>query len=155
MPSDSTKSINATLRRHLLVAGAFFLLGILYLIWLKLTGIGIPCVFRLVTGLRCPGCGVTTMLLALTEGRFDLARHVNPFLFYTGPLLLLFLIWNEIKTITGKKGKADRIVNILLIAYLIALIVFGVVRNIGVTPHFVWQGASLHCVPGTISRYLP
>lgn len=144
MKSDSSTNKYVFLRKHLLVAGAFFLLGIVYLIWLKLTGIGIPCVFRLVTGLRCPGCGVTTMLLALTEGRFDLARHANPFLFYTGPLLLLFLIWNEIKTITWKKSKADRIVNILLIAYLIALVVFGVVRNIGVTPHFVWQGASLH-----------
>ena len=118
--------------------------GVVYFIRLKLTGIGIPCIFHELTGWSCPGCGVTTLIMSIAAGRPDLARAANPFLFYTWPLILGFLIWNEVKVIKGKTYKADKIINILLIFYIIALIAFGVLRNWGVPPHFVWMGASLH-----------
>ena len=118
--------------------------GVVYFIWLKLTGIGIPCIFHELTGWSCPGCGVTTLIMSVAAGRLDLARAANPFLFYTWPLILGFIIWNEVKVIKGKTYKADKIINILLIAYIIAFIAFGVLRNWGVPPHFVWTGASLH-----------
>lgn len=132
------------LKKRLVTYLCVLAVGVVYFIWLKLTGIGIPCIFHELTGWSCPGCGVTTLIMSIAAGRPDLARAANPFLFYTWPLILGFLIWNEVKVIKGKTYKADKIINLLLIFYIIALIAFGVLRNWGVPPHFVWMGASLH-----------
>ena len=132
------------LKKRLVTYLCVLAVGVVYFIWLKLTGIGIPCIFHELTGWSCPGCGVTTLIMSIAAGRPDLARAANPFLFYTWPLILGFLIWNEVKVIKGKTYKADKIINILLIFYIIALIAFGVLRNWGDPPHFVWMGASLH-----------
>ena len=136
---------------YLCVLGA----GIVYFIWLKLTGIGIPCIFHEITGWSCPGCGVTTLIMSIAAGRLDLARSANPFLYYTWPVLVLILVLNEIKSIKGEAFKWNTLFNVLLIAYLIAFIAFGVIRNIGTRPHFVWMGESLHWLPGMMERYLP
>lgn len=148
---DEKTRLRKRLITYICVLGA----GAVYFIGLRSTGIGIPCIFHELTGWSCPGCGVTTLIMSLAAGRFDLARAANPFLFYTWPLIAGFLVWNEVKVIRGRTYKADRIVNILLIAYVIAFIAFGVLRNAGTAPHFVRMGASLHWLPGIISRYLP
>lgn len=129
--------------------------GVAYYIWVRITGIGIPCIFHEITGWSCPGCGVTTLIMSAAAGRFDQARSANPFLFYTWPLILFFIVWNEIKLIKGRKYRADKLIEVLMLLYVIALIVFGIARNIGTVPHFVRIGASLHWLPGIISRYLP
>ena len=132
------------LKKHLITYLCVLALGAVYFIWIKVTGIGIPCIFHLLTGWSCPGCGVTTLILSVVHGRFDLARDANPFLFYTWPLIAGFIIYAEVKAIKRKRYKADKIVNILMFAYIGALIVFGVVRNWGVPLHLVRMGASLH-----------
>ncbi len=52
-------------------------------------GIGIPCLFYTVTGLRCPGCGISRALAALLCGRFDRFVGYNPL----APLIVLYLLW--------------------------------------------------------------
>lgn len=44
--------------------------GVIYFCWLKVTGIGIPCIFRKITGWYCPGCGITTLILCISEQDF-------------------------------------------------------------------------------------
>ena len=44
---------------------------------IKMTGIGIPCAFYRITGLKCPGCGNTTAVLALLELDFRKALEAN------------------------------------------------------------------------------
>lgn len=147
--------LKSRLKKRLFAYLCILASGAAYFIWLKITGIGIPCIFRELTGWSCPGCGVTTLIMCIISGRFDLARAANPFLFFTWPMILFFIVWNEIRLITGKKRCADKGVDMLLILYVIALIIFGIARNIGTLPHFVSIGASLHWLPGIISRYLP
>ena len=103
------------------------LCGVLLLV-LAHTGHGVPCVFRLATGYKCPGCGITTMALALLKGDVRTAYSANPFLFVTLPLLaaeiavLYFVpLRGFVKTLFQK---------ILPVLYLVALILFGVFRNI-------------------------
>jgi Protein of unknown function (DUF2752) len=43
-----------------------------------------PCVFRMVTGLECPGCGTTRALHHLLHGRVAEAFQLNPMLFAVG-----------------------------------------------------------------------
>lgn len=49
------------------------------------------CTFHRLTGLPCPGCGLTRAFCALTHGDVRAAWHFNPFslAFYAGCLLLL------------------------------------------------------------------
>ena len=68
--------------------GALLLLGLCYAAFIHITGWAIPCPFRLVTGLKCPGCGVTTMCLALLRLDFIGAWQANAGLLLAAPLLL-------------------------------------------------------------------
>lgn len=136
MDQNGRISGRTVLRKHLETAFVFLIIGVVYYIWLRLTGIGIPCIFRKITGWSCPGCGMTTLVMSLLSGDVAGARAANPFIFYTWPVILVFLIWNEIKAIKGLGGDLrpavktlDRIFNVILIVYIAAFIVFGIIRN--------------------------
>lgn len=107
---------------------AFLFFGGLYYIWLRLTGICIPCMFRLVTGYKCPGCGITTMILRLSRLNFAGAFIANPFLFVTAPFLAAELIYAFIMSNRGER--LPRWNTICLYIYCSLLLVFGVVRNL-------------------------
>ena len=116
-------------RLHLIKLFLFGIaLGLLYYAWICVTGISIPCVFHLITGLRCPGCGVTTMLYKILHLDFEQAFIANPFLFVTSPLLLLQGGYAAYRYFMGK-GLSRRN-EILLYIYCAALCVFGVLRNL-------------------------
>ena len=66
------------------------LLGLAYALFIQRTGLGIPCVFRLVTGYRCPGCGMTHAAMALIHGQPKTAFRENPLSLSVVPLLLLY-----------------------------------------------------------------
>ena len=105
-----------------------FLIGIVYYIWIELTGITVPCVFRKMTGLRCPGCGLTTMCINLIHFDFVTAYHANKFVFCSIPLLIIGVMYyfyfkaNEMKEPNWYK--------VCCIGYTAAFVLFGVVRNI-------------------------
>ena len=68
------------------------LLGIACLIWLRMGGPSVPCVFHELTGLQCPGCGVTRMILALSRLDLAAAMKANAFLTVTLPYLTALLV---------------------------------------------------------------
>lgn len=60
------------------------------------TGLGLPCPLRSLTGVPCPGCGLTTASVALVRGDLTSALAANPaivglamFALVVGPLLAL------------------------------------------------------------------
>ncbi|MBO4636122.1 MAG: DUF2752 domain-containing protein [Clostridiales bacterium] len=108
------------------------LLGIAYLIWLRITGLGIPCPIRSITGWLCPGCGITTLFVRLFQGDIKGAFDANPFIFCTGPLLIAILMTNEYIVLTPSRDhkRLKLILEIVCIVYVIALIVFGILRNV-------------------------
>lgn len=118
------RNFNSPLRALWIFLG----LGIGYFLWLKLTGLAIPCLFRKITGWLCPGCGITTLLLSLAAFDFTGAYQANPFLFLTGPLILAELGYYFFLQLRRKKLPAWN--NTLLIIYCCALCLFGVMRNI-------------------------
>ncbi len=103
-------------------------IGICYFVWLRLTNIPIPCLFYKLTGYKCPGCGITTMIMCVSRLDFAGAFEANPFLFVTGIPLLAELIYCYLCNARGQclPKWNERVLTL----YTAALMVFGVVRNI-------------------------
>lgn len=119
MMSDGMKKL-----RWMAPAGAA---AVLYVVWFSLTGIGIPCPFRRITGLKCPGCGVTHMAAFLLKGNLRRAWLSNPFLLATLPVFM-YLVFREFKKPAAPRARY--VSRIILYAYIAALVLFGVLRNI-------------------------
>lgn len=112
-----------TLRR-----GAVLLLaGLAYYLFAARFG-GIPCLFRLATGLKCPGCGITTMILALGRGDAAGAFGANPFLFVTLPVPVGLILRQAWLRAAGRRfGRGE---NALCLIYVVLLLGWGVLRNL-------------------------
>lgn len=108
---------------------AVLIIGIVYFVLITLTDVGIPCIFRLITGLYCPGCGITTMFLRLARLDFIGAFHANAAVLCLSPFWIIYGIvkiffspkWTENNSIAEK---------VLIWSSLILLILFGIMRNI-------------------------
>lgn len=109
------------MRRHKrLLAGAGLLCaGLLYGYVLIPLGLRIPCLFRRVTGLRCPGCGVTDLCLGLLHGRLEPACNYG--LVLAAPWIPAVL-WLQRR----RPGTAGGLACVLAAA----LLAWGVLRNL-------------------------
>lgn len=103
------------------------MIGLIYAAIVRYTSFCIPCFFNTLTGFKCPGCGITHLILDSVSFRFYDAYCANRFLFTTSPLILCIVILNffckkEIRTAPFTRG--------LTLFYACSLVVWGVVRNI-------------------------
>lgn len=102
--------------------------GLLYLkVWLPVTSIGVPCVFHELTGLYCPGCGLTRTALSLLTLDFYQAFRYNPLLLFLVPLYIAYSMAN--------RKQLKWISNVIMTIMLTMTITFGLLRNI---PVFDW-----------------
>lgn len=101
----------------------FMVVAILYLKY----DIAIPCIFNKITGLYCPGCGITRMILSILKGDIYQAFRYNPIIFIDVPIICISLVFERCfkNNVIVKK-----IVNFIFIILLIITIIFGVLRNI-------------------------
>jgi len=51
------------------------------------------CLFRHITGLPCPGCGVTRSILYISQGKFQESFYLNPFGLILSLTFLLFFLF--------------------------------------------------------------
>jgi hypothetical protein len=75
------------------------LIGVFFLVW------GLPCPIKYLTGIACPGCGMTRALRAVVRLDFSAA-------FYYHPLWILLPVLGILYFILQRK-KAQRYVNLL------------------------------------------
>lgn len=115
----------------------FLFIGFSYLFYLLMGGIGIPCLFHLLTGLDCPGCGSTRLILNLAKGNVIEAFHSNPFIFISIPFLIYelmyqfgYLKYKKDNCLPYKDDKGYKANNIALYIYLFLLVGFGIARNV-------------------------
>ncbi|QKS48192.1 DUF2752 domain-containing protein (plasmid) [Paenibacillus cellulosilyticus] len=111
-------------QRRLLVRGSWIVgAGLTYLlVWLPLTGIGIPCVFHLATGLYCPGCGITRAVTSLLHLQLYQAFRYNPLVFTLVPIYILY--WFAVR---GQHFRMSKVTMGVMLAITIA---FGILRNL-------------------------
>jgi drug/metabolite transporter (DMT)-like permease len=53
------------------------------------------CLFKLLTGMPCPGCGMTRAYLHLFKGDLAGAFYFHPLFWLIPPLLLLVIFWKK------------------------------------------------------------
>ncbi len=120
----------ARLVRLLAWTGALLGGGLAYAALVRGTGWAVPCPFNTLTGLSCPGCGVTRMCLALLRLDFAGAWAANPGLMLALPALAVLLgsmAWRYVRR--GEKRPLPW-QNALTWGLVGALVVYGVIRNI-------------------------
>lgn len=105
------------------------LLGIAYIIFIKITGWMLPCPIKLVTGKYCPGCGISRMLLAMLRLDFKTAFHANRLLFFLLPVILLYALIKAIYFIRTGKNNQTLPEQIAVLFVTILTIAFWVMRN--------------------------
>lgn len=108
-----------------------FLLLFLYFFLHKKFHFYIPCVFHSVTGLYCPGCGITRCLFALLSLDIQSAFHYNMLVCIFLPFFLASICYSCFVFITGKENLFFvKIPKWVWYVLLIITILFGIFRNI-------------------------
>lgn len=108
----------------LISAGLIYTYGALHWGW------WLPCVFNQITGLKCPGCGVSRMCLALLRLDFKRAFYWNPAVLVCLPGLLWVtgkLCHQYIRTGSMKMEQSDQRVCWIMAGILV---IFGLFRNL-------------------------
>lgn len=118
------------LRRLLGGSGALLAAGLAYALWGIRTGLVLPCPFRLITGLLCPGCGVTRLCLALLRGDLAGAWQADPALLLLLPALVLLAIRLSVRYVREGEAMPQGWERVLVWVLLALLLAWGVVRNL-------------------------
>lgn len=129
MKATTNTEIRARLKKTVIKYSVILGIAVAYLIFVLCTGLGIPCLFYEITGLKCPGCGISKMFISLIKLDVVSAFWHNPFLFITGPFLVAYLAVSEVKYVrTGNNdmGKWE----IFLWVEIALVLVYAVLRNI-------------------------
>ena len=99
----------------------FLLLLAVYLIFRKISGLSIGCIFYSITGYLCPGCGTTRMIDHLLRREFLAAFWANPLVFLLSPVITGIWFFDP---------KNDRkSIFFIEIFCIISLLIFGILRN--------------------------
>lgn len=90
----------------------------------------IPCMFHTITGLYCPGCGVSRMIISIFKFDFYQAFRYNPLLFIMLPFFIILIV-NYVYSIMLKKVPLyKKINNKVWILFVIILVLYAIIRNI-------------------------
>ena len=108
---------SARKKRLAAAVGLALAAGLGYAAWVRATGLGAPCPFHMLTGLYCPGCGVTRCISALLQGNWQAALRSNAAIVVLAPLACGSI-------------RLTRRQNAAVYVAIAALVVFGVVRNL-------------------------
>lgn len=125
----SSKGKKARLKKLSLACAAILLGGLVYFLFVSVTGFGIPCPINFWTGLKCPGCGITTMIIELGHFNFEAAFLANPLTFCLLPVIAALIIYMCFIYVKHGSLKLPKWLSIVLIGLIIAYVIFGIVRN--------------------------
>lgn len=112
-------------QKHKKIKEYLLLITIWVFFFLLILSQELKCLWNELTGLYCPGCGITRMLIALVQLDFYQAFRYNPLLF----LLIIFGIGYSLYSLLKYK-KIKKTSPKLIMVILSITILFGIIRNI-------------------------
>ena len=118
------------LLKSLKTAGITAAVGLGYYAFVRLTGWGIPCLFYLLTGRFCPGCGVSRMCMALLELDLEGALRSNALVLSLLPVGLVLGLRRWILYIRTGSTEVDRLETVVLIPVGLLTAAFWILRNL-------------------------
>lgn len=124
------ETLKSRLFRLLATFAIILACGLAYAAFVQLTGLAVPCVFRLITGFKCPGCGISRMCLSLLHLDFSTAWGYNPAVMSLLPLGAAVVADMSARYVISGEKRADRFCNIAIVFMIAVLLIFGVLRNI-------------------------
>ncbi len=113
----------------LLVAGAVYL----FAFEPGRTGFFLPCMFRLLTGFTCPGCGITRALHHVLHGHFINAFTLNPLFVLLLPILFFALLRYSMIVMRGRVPRPNALPPVYIYALFFVILSFWIFRN---TPYY-------------------
>lgn len=113
-----------------IIKGCFIILalGFLYYIFIRITGIGIPCYIYRITGFKCPSCGITHMVIHMSKFRFKEAFHDNMMAFIMWPFVVIDIIYIIYKSLIREKIPIPT----YILSYMMVgiAVIFCIIRNV-------------------------
>ena len=122
----SKKQKLTALKKDALPMGIVLGLGLVYYFVVRFTGWSFSCLFRRLTGLKCPGCGATHFVMAAAKGQFSAALRANVLL---GILLLMWTGYLVFSFFEPQWFKVKKWQQVLLIVTIVLSAIFFIVRN--------------------------
>ncbi len=126
MPNRIKRTIKDTI--SIICLGIF--LYILYSIHIR-----IPWMFKTITHLDCPSCGVSRMCVSLSHGDIRSAFFYNQILVFLFPIIALYYAFYQIRYILTGQRKITAVENIIMIILIVILILYGIIRNMPFYPY--------------------
>lgn len=114
----------------MLVVGTLVVCGIIYLAVVRFLHIGIPCNFRRLTGLLCPGCGMTRATFSLLRLDFAKAYSYNALSLTLMPLAVIYAVFRAYKYVFYENYKTRLWEYFLWAGFVMGIVVFTVIRNL-------------------------
>ncbi|MFT3904606.1 MAG: DUF2752 domain-containing protein [Niabella sp.] len=122
------EGIRPTKKWLLAVPGILFLLGLYFFVFPRHQAVFPKCPSYTFFHFHCPGCGSQRALSAITHGNLLDALHQNALMVICLPLL----IWHYVLVYKGKNTFMNA--PWFAITFLVATILFAVLRNINIPP---------------------
>ncbi len=118
------------MKKKLITNFLWLILLIIYLLVGSHFNIYLFCPIKKVTGLYCPGCGVTRMLLSLLKGQLYQAFRYNPLIFITLPFFIIYYIDYLYALYKNKKNKLHVLEPNIWYVLIGIFLIYGILRNI-------------------------
>ncbi len=106
------------------------MLGIIYAMFIFITGYSIPCIIKYITHLNCPTCGITRQIISILRFDIESAIKFNIVLFYAYPFLLIFSVYYLYRYIKYGILKFNLFLTIYFVSICLVFLVWAIVRNI-------------------------
>lgn len=122
--------MKARLQNLLIKSAVILCVGCAYAIFCRVTHWGLPCPFHLLTGLNCPGCGVSRMLLSLLRLDLPAAFRYNAALLCLLPVLFALFLAHAIRYVRDGSAALSRFGQGTELGLVCILVLWGLVRNL-------------------------
>ena len=122
--------MRARIKKVCIIGAAVLLSGCAYAVFFIKTGVGIPCLFHLISGFKCPGCGITRMLISLLKLDLPAAFQYNAAVLCLLPFLFPLLVYWVYRYIRYGFHQNPKPIEAICWVFVAILLVWGVVRNV-------------------------